>query len=94
MEEQAGNGTLQFQIRHTMSELCVAMFVAWIRKPCVWVLPVVVSCSLRNVLGWPLAVTIAIAFVNLIWPLLMLSFGPTWPLFRLPSQTQFLDPLP
>jgi len=28
------------------------------------------------------------------WPLLMLSFGPTWPLFRLPSQTQFLDPLP
>ena len=34
------------------------------------------------------------AFVNLIWPLLMLSFGPTWPLFRLPSQTQFLDPLP
>jgi hypothetical protein len=34
------------------------------------------------------------AFVNLIWPLLMLSFGPTWPLFRLPLQTSLLDPLP
>ena len=34
------------------------------------------------------------AFVNLIWPLLMLSFGPTWPLFRLPVQTPLLDPLP
>jgi hypothetical protein len=34
------------------------------------------------------------AFVNLIWPLLMLSFGPTWPLFRLHSQTPLLDCLP
>src|SRR5207249_7580624 len=28
-----------------------------------------------------------VAFVNLIWPLLILSFGPTWPSFRLLSQT-------
>jgi len=34
------------------------------------------------------------AFVNLIWPLLMLSFGPTWPLSRLPVQTRLFDPLP
>jgi hypothetical protein len=33
------------------------------------------------------------AFVNLIWPLLMLSFGPTWLLFRLPAQTLLVDPL-
>jgi hypothetical protein len=31
------------------------------------------------------------AFVNLIWPLLILSFGPTWPLFRLPLQTTLGD---
>jgi len=36
----------------------------------------------------------AAAFVNLIWPLLMLSFGPTWPLSRLPVQTRLFDPLP
>jgi len=30
------------------------------------------------------------AFVNLIWPLLMLSFGPTWSPFRLPVQTPLL----
>jgi len=30
------------------------------------------------------------AFVNLIWPLLMLSFGPTWPGFRLLAQTPSL----
>jgi hypothetical protein len=29
----------------------------------------------------------------LIWPLLMLSFGPTWLSFRLPAQTLLLDPL-
>ncbi len=34
------------------------------------------------------------AFVNLIWPLLMLSFGPTWPWFRLPLQTPLADLLP
>jgi len=34
------------------------------------------------------------AFVNLIWPLLILSFGPTWPLWRLPVQTPLFDPLP
>ena len=39
-------------------------------------------------------ITQYLAFVNLIWPLLMLSFGPTWPLFRLHSQTPLLDPLP
>jgi len=35
-----------------------------------------------------------LAFVNLIWPLLILSFGPTWPSFRLPLQTPLLDWLP
>jgi antitoxin (DNA-binding transcriptional repressor) of toxin-antitoxin stability system len=34
------------------------------------------------------------AFVNLIWPLLILSFGPTWTLRRLPVQTPLFDPLP
>lgn len=31
------------------------------------------------------------AFVNLIWPLLMLSFGPTWSSFRLLVQASHLD---
>ena len=35
----------------------------------------------------------SLAFVNLIWPLLMLSFGPTWLSFRLPAQTVLLDPV-
>ena len=47
-----------------------------------------------NVIESAFSIVEQVAFVNLIWPLLMLSFGPTWPLFRLPSQTQFLDPLP
>ena len=37
---------------------------------------------------------VCVAFVNLIWPLLILSFGPTWPLWRLPVQTPLFDPLP
>ncbi len=37
---------------------------------------------------------LSLAFVNLIWPLLILSFGPTWPLWRLPVQTPLFDPLP
>ena len=64
---------------------------------------VVIQCVTRTtaecrgaVVGTETAVTRldAHAFVNLIWPLLMLSFGPTWPLFRLPVQTPLLDPLP
>jgi len=31
------------------------------------------------------------AFVNLIWPLLILSFGPTWASICLPQQTPLLN---
>jgi len=35
-----------------------------------------------------------VRFVNLIWPLLMLSFGPTWSSFRLLAQTLFFGSIP
>jgi len=42
----------------------------------------------------PSASSASARFVNLIWPLLMLSFGPTWSSFRLLAQTLFFGSIP
>jgi len=52
------------------------------------------ATSFEDLVNGEMAFENEVRFVNLIWPLLMLSFGPTWSSFRLLAQTLFFGSIP